>query len=430
MTDRPASSGSDSDIRTVLELGDDSSARPLARWTIRLVAVAVALAGIAGLVVWAMPGGSSGGIRYISEKARVGDLTVAVTATGSVQPTNKVEVSSELSGIVRDVLVDFNSPIKVGQPLAVLDTDRLKATVESSRARLAAAEARVLEAKATVEENRLDYARKKELVARKVISIRDLEIAQAAYDRAVAALASAKAEVGAAKADLKLNETNLAKACICSPIDGVVLTRNVEPGQTVASSFQAPVLFTIAEDLTKMEIQVDVDEADVGKVREGQTATFTVDAYPNRRFKARITELRLGSEVVQGVVTYKAVLTTDNDELLLRPGMTATAEITVARVKDALTVPNAALRFAPPVAEAAEQTGGFLKKLIPGRPAFRAPSKREGGGPNQTVWKMRDGVPAAVPVTVGESDGKRTQILKGDIRAGQTVIVDAVRTKR
>jgi len=348
-----------------------------------------------------------------------------VTATGSVQPTNKVDVSSELSGIIRRVLVDYNSVVKVGDPLAELDTDKLQATVDSSRARVAATEARVRDTQATIVEKKLDYDRRRALVARSAISERDLEAAKAAYDRAVAALASSRADVVAAKADLKLNETNLAKACICSPINGIVLSRNVDPGQTVATSFQAPVLFTIAEDLKKMEVQVDVDEADIGKVREGQKATFTVDAFPDRRFDAQITQLRFGSEVVQGVVTYKAVLTTDNSDLVLRPGMTATAEITVEHIKQALTVPNEALRFSPPADTTAARSGGLLSRLLPGRPRFRPPSKQQNTGSSRTVWVLRDGTPVAVPVTIGVSDGRRTQVLDGAVASGQPVIVDA-----
>ena len=195
-----------------------------------------------------------GAVSYISEPATRGNLTVVVTATGSVQPTNKVDVSSELSGIVRKVLVDYNSPVKVGDVLAELDTDKLKATLEASRAKLVAAKARVVDAKATLLEKKLDFERKDELVKRAVISEHDAEIAKAAYERAAAGVDTAVAEQGAAEADLKLNETNFAKACICSPIDGVVLERNVDPGQTVASSFQAPILFSIAEDLKQMEI--------------------------------------------------------------------------------------------------------------------------------------------------------------------------------
>jgi HlyD family secretion protein len=375
--------------------------------------------------------GSNTEQNFVVEPADRTDLTVIITATGSVQPTKQVDVSSELSGTVRSVFVDYNSPVRVGQALAELDTDKLKATLNSSRAKLTAAKARVLDAEATLVEKSLVHERKKALVASRTSSQQDADTAKAAYDRALAGVESAKADVGVAEADVELNETNLAKSRIVSPINGVVLKRNVDPGQTVASSLQAPVLFTIAEDLTQMEIQVDVDEADVGKVNEGQQGTFSVDAYPDRKFEARIRELRYGSEVVQGVVTYKAVLSTDNSELLLRPGMTATAEIVVEMVTKALTVPNPALRYTPPARDSTEQDMSLLRKLrlLPGRRPFRPASQHEEGGPKRRVWVLKNGVPAPVAVVVGASDGQRTQILEGEIKEGQGVIVDSTTAK-
>ncbi len=369
---------------------------------------------------------------FVVEPVSRVDLTVIITATGSVQPTNQIDVSSELSGTIRSVSVDFNSPVKVGQVLAELDTDKLKATLNSSRAKLASAKAKVLDAEATLFEKSVVYERKKELATSRVSSPQDIDTAKAAYDRAIAGVEIAKADVGAAEADVELNETNLAKSRIVSTINGVVLKRNVDPGQTVASSLQAPVLFTIAEDLTQMEVQVDVDEADVGKVKEGQQGAFTVDAYPDRKFQARIRELRYGSEVVQGVVTYKAVLSTDNSEFLLRPGMTATAEIIVQEATKALVVPNAALRYSPPARQTSEQNTSLLRRLgvLRGRPPFRPASQREEGGPNRRVWILKNGAPASVSVVVGVSDGQRTEIVKGDIKDGQGVIVDSTTTKQ
>lgn len=416
-------------VAEVLGVGKAKAASGLARW-VRPGIIVVAVVALAGLVVYFTGGGSANRIRYIVEPVTRANLTVIVTATGSVQPTNKVDVSSELSGTIRRVLVDYNTRVKVGQVLAELDTDKLKASVESARAKVAAAHAKVKDAEATVVEKKLEYERKKALVARNVTSAHDLEAAQAAYQRALASVESAKADAAAAQAELKLSETNLAKTCICSPINGVVLKRNVEPGQIVASTLQAPVLFHIAEDLTKMEVQVDVDEADIGKVREGQTAVFMVDAYPDRKFKARIRELRYGSEVIQGVVTYKAILETENKDLLLRPGMTATAEITIAKVKDALSIPNTALRYAPPTSNDRTDRRSFLRKLIPGRPPFRPPSAKAPSGPDRSIWILDEDEPRQVPVRVGPTDGRRTQILEGDVKAGQKVIVDATVNKR
>jgi HlyD family secretion protein len=391
------------------------------RWKAWLIVAVLAVA--ATVSVYALFGRSSNTVRYVTEPVTRSDLHVTVTATGSIQPTSQVEVSSELSGTIRRVFVDYNSMVKAGQVVAELDTDKFMANLDSSRAKLNAAKASVATAEVTVGEMTREYARKKTLAAAKYVSPQDLETAKAIYDRAVAALISAKAEVGVAAADVTLNESNLNKTRILSPIDGIVLKRNVDPGQTVAASFQAPVLFTIAEDLRRMEVQVDVDEADVGKVQEGQLASFSVDAYPDRRFPAVIRELRYASETVQGVVTYKAVLTVENAEMLLRPGMTATAEIGVQDVTGALLVSNAALRFTPP-AQPVAQSGGLLKRLMPGMPQFRPASQREAGGPSRAVWMLRDGVPVAVPVTVGASDGKRTEILQGEIGEGSAVIVD------
>ncbi|WP_245986838.1 efflux RND transporter periplasmic adaptor subunit [Azospirillum thermophilum] len=239
-------------------------------------------------------------VGYVTEPASRGTLRVIVTATGSVQPTSQVDVSSELSGTVRRVFVDYNSAVTAGQVLAELDTDKFKASVDSSRAKLDSARAKVTQAEITVRETARELERKQALAAAQHGSRHDLDTARAAYDRAVAAVASARADVATAAAELTLNESNLTKTRIVSPINGTVLKRTVDPGQTVAASLQAPVLFSIAEDLRRMEVRVDVDEADVGKVREGQQAGFTVDAYPDRRFPATIRELRFASETVQG----------------------------------------------------------------------------------------------------------------------------------
>ncbi|MCC2111474.1 MAG: efflux RND transporter periplasmic adaptor subunit, partial [Hyphomicrobiales bacterium] len=209
------------------------------------------------------------------------------------------------------------------------------------------------------------------------------------------------------------------------PIDGIVLNRTVEPGQTVAASLQAPVLFTIAEDLKKMEVQVDVDEADVGQVREGQSANFTVDAYPERIFSARIRDLRYGSETVQGVVTYKAVLETDNADLLLRPGMTATAEIIVRQALDVIRIPNAALRYTAEPQQAVD-TRSFLQKILPGPPRLRRSQAPAATGPKRTIWVLDGGEAKPAEVVVGSSDGRLTELVEGDIEPGAAVIVDRI----
>ncbi len=395
-----------------------------------VTAALVLLAG-AGLWYWLQPSGGGEGLRYTTDSATRGDLIIKVTATGAVQPTTKVDLSSELSGTVRKVLVDFNSQVKTGDILAELDKVKLEATLAASRARLSVALAQVQDAEVSLAEKKLAWERKQRLSENNYGSLQDRDTAKAAYDRAAAQLISAHANVDMAKADLELSRTNLERASIRSPINGVILMRKVDPGQTVASSLQAPVLFTIAEDLSRIEIQVDVDEADVGKVKAEMRATFAVDAYPNRRFDAKIRLLRFGSEVVQGVVTYKAILAAENNDRLLRPGMTATAEIIVQTEKDALTIANQALRFTPAVATGNADTRGFLERILPGRPQFRAASRpQQARGAQRRIWVLRDGLPAPVNVRVGPTDGRRTLIAGGDLKEGDAVIVDSATPRR
>jgi HlyD family secretion protein len=373
------------------------------------------------------------GTPYRTEKARRGDLIVTVTATGNLEPTNQVDVGTELSGTVRSVNADYNDTVTLGQVLARLDTLKLEAQNLQYKAAVASAKAKVLQAQATVKEARSNLKRLRkvrELSGNKSPSQCDIDAADAALDRATADEASAKAAVSQAQAVLKANETDLQKAIIRSPINGVVLGRNVEPGQTVAASLQAPVLFTLAEDLSQMELHVDVDEADVGQVREGQAATFTVDAYPDRTFQAQITQVRCGSETTDGVVTYETVLKVDNTDLSLKPGMTATADITVQKVEDVLLIPNAALRFTPP-APAERKTasgGGLLNALLP-HPRRRQSQRRHANTisyDEQRVWTLREGQLVPVVVTTGATDGTLTEITAGDVSPGAPFVVDTV----
>ena len=291
----------------------------------------------------------------------MGNLVVAISASGPLQPTRSVDVGSELSGTLEAVLVNENDRVTKGQVLARLDTSKLEDAVVKSRAALAEAEATVAEARANL--NRL--RRVAELSGGKVPAKSELETAEATLQRADATAASARAA-------LKTDETNITKAVIRSPINGVVLTRKVEPGQTVAATMTTPVLLSLAEDLTKMELQVNVDEADVGVVKLGQPASFTVSAWPGRNFPATIQRVGLGSTTTDNVVTYKTILTVVNDDLALRPGMTATARITTANRENVLLVPNSALRFTPPAA-APEPSGGIVSKLMPRPPRERKP---------------------------------------------------------
>ncbi|MEE4143700.1 MAG: efflux RND transporter periplasmic adaptor subunit [Halieaceae bacterium] len=395
------------------------------RWAIALLVVA-----LAAFAVFRWLGHRNDlAVRYITTEATRGDLTVTVTATGTLQPVNQVDVGSEISGTIRTVLVDFNDRVAKGQVLATLDTDQLQARVNQADAALELAKAQVMQAEATIVETTNRLKRASKLGKAGIMPEDEVDSAQAAYARAVADLARSHAQVEQAGAALEAEKTTLWKATLLSPIDGIVLNRTVEAGQTVAASFQTPVLFTLAENLTQMELHVDVDEADIGQVAQGQSAQFTVDAYADRRFPATITAVHFASQTVDGVVTYETVLTVDNSELLLRPGMTATADIIVRQIDDALLVPSAALRFKPPQLEAVEAAGGggLVSKMLPRpphAPKAHAPISVE-EQPDQ-VWILRGGRPEPVIVATGASNGIVTELLSGDIEPGTPVITDAV----
>jgi HlyD family secretion protein len=422
----------ESDISQTLGIDQAPGHRKhLKRW---LLLALLAIAGLTMAVAWKRLE-KSNSIHYQTQKVQRGNLTVTVTATGTLEPTNQVDVGSEVSGTIETVEVDYNDQVKVGQVLARLDTDKLAAGVLQSKAALESARARILEAQATVKETRSELARLnqvRELSNNKVPSQRDLDAAEAALERAQADEASAKAQVSEAQAALDFNETDLSKAVIHSPINGVVLVRSVEPGQTVAASLQAPVLFTLAEDLTQMELHVDVDEADVGQVQAGQEAAFTVDAYPHRDFPARVVQVRYGSQTVGGVVTYETLLNVDNTDLSLRPGMTATAEITVEKVENAILVPNGAIRFSPPMnqKEAPADDGGILSKLLPRRP-HRAPTRQPKDTPSdkrqQRVYTMQNGQLVPISIRTGATDGNMTEVTGGDVAPGMELVVDMVK---
>jgi HlyD family secretion protein len=409
------------DIQQVLQSGVHARGSRRWRWLLTVVVALVVL-----FLVWQWLQPANDGLPgYETRPLETGDITVTVTATGTLEPVNQVDVGSELSGTVDQVLVDFNDRVRAGQMLARLNTDKLDADVVEARASLASKRAKLKEAQATVQETRLAFERCEKLAQRQLCSGEELDTTRAKAVRARAVAASAEAEVAVAKATLEGKQTEQQKATIHSPIDGLVLLRQIEPGQTVAASLQAPVLFTLAEDLTQMELHVAVDEADVGQVAEGQSAEFTVDAYPNRRFPATITQVRFAPQTVDGVVTYETVLAVDNRDLALRPGMTATAVITVQRLEDATLLPNAALRFSPPVTQPRERRGGVFGSLFP-RPHMAGRRSNQNQDEGQRVWLLRQGTPVAVAVKTGASDGKVTQLLEGDLPPGSEVIVDTI----
>lgn len=373
--------------------------------------------------------------KYRTEAVSRGSLVVTVSATGNLQPTNKVDVGSEISGTMEAVYVDDNDRVKKGQVIARLDLTKLNAQVEKSRAALRAAEAKVAQTRATLQEAQANLQRLRDVSALsggKVPSKAEMATGEATLARAHADEASAVAAVAEARATLASDETSVRKASIRSPIDGVVLTRKVDPGQTVAASLQAPVLFTIAENLRQMELQVDVDEADVGQVREGQKAMFRVDAYPARQYPASIMRVGYGSQTKEGVVTYPTLLKVNNDDLSLRPGMTATAQITTVTRDDALLVPNAALRYTPPAADDAKKKGSesIVGQLIPRPPREAAKTRAAAKGAEQQVWALRGLEAVPVRVTVGASNGRYTEVTGGDLQVGMLVILESTGASR
>jgi len=407
-----------SDEINALLAGEQQALRRRRWWYLLLAAL---LIGLAILVTLYSLSGNGQTLRYQTSEARRGDLTVTVTATGTLQPVNQVEVGTETSGTVAQVEADFNDRVRAGQVLARLDTAQLQARQRQSEAALELARARVAEAEATLIETSSHLRRAQELLRKGVSSQEDIDTAQAARARAIAALAIARAQVNQAEAQLDADRTALGKALIRSPIDGVVLQRQVEPGQTVAASLQTPVLFVLAENLAQAELHVAVDEADVGQVREGQAAVFSVDAYPQRSFPATISQVRFAPQTVEGVVTYETVLAVDNSDLALRPGMTATADITVQVIGQALLVPNAALRFSPPKAKQ-KASGGLLANLLPRPPRDTDSKRKELDGSRHKVWALQDGVPVAIPVVLGPSDGKWTQVAEGEVQVGMALL--------
>lgn len=346
---------------------------------------------------------------FVTAAVTRGPLVVTVSATGTLQPENQVDVGAEISGRVDSVLVDFNDPVKKGQLIAVINTDALKAQLAQAQATLGQARATLQNNQATVAQTLAKKNRYHNLQAAGAVAIQDVQTADADYARAVATVAQARASIQSAQAQIVTTETSLAKAQVRSPIDGVVLDRKISTGQTVASNFQTPVLFTLASNLSRMQLAVDIDEADIGAVREGQQASFVVDAFAQRRFNARLVSLHNASTTDNGVVTYRGVLSVDNRSGLLRPGLTATAEILVADIKDALLVPNGSLRFTP---------SPSLVKAIPPDPS--APNGQQTG----RVWVLKQNILEARDLILGRSNGRLTQILSGNLAAGEAVVTD------
>jgi HlyD family secretion protein len=377
-------------------------------WTKTKIAFfGLAMCAVAAMAFW--PSGPK--LNYETAKVVRGDLTVTVSATGTLQPGTKVDVGTEVSGKIDQLLVDSNDHVKKGQLMAVINTDTLQAQLDQFRATLAQARATLATNQATVRQTQAKRARYHNLQDGGAVSALDIQSVDADYARAIASVSLAKGQIDSAEAQVTNTQTQIGKAKVTAPIDGVVLSRAVSVGQTVQASFSAPVLFTLASDLSVMQLSIDIDEADMGTVKEGQKATFTVDAFPNRKFDARLVTLYNSSKTTNNVVTFPGSLLVDNRSLLLRPGLTATAEILVAEVKNALLVPNAALRFTPPPV-------GLDNKPPP--PAAKAPNGKQGG----RVWVLVKNKPEARDLILGHSDGISTEVLSGNLALGDVVLTD------
>jgi HlyD family secretion protein len=375
------------------------------RW--RSVAVALVLLLAAGMAYRAFVGRERAAPRYRTEKVTRGDLTASVTATGTVNPVKTVQVGTYVSGPIQAIDVDFNSPVKKGQRVAKIDPRPFALRVQQSEAGLNNARAALAKARADLEYKSANLVRNRKLAAEGIVAKDAVDVLGSSVDQARAEVALQEAQTQQAEAQLEEARVNLGYTDIVSPVDGVVVSRAVDVGQTVAASFQTPTLFVIAEDLTKMQVDANVSEADIGEVREGQTASFSVDAYPERPFTGTVSQVRNSPLNVQNVITYDVVIDADNADLALRPGMTANVDIVTGERRGVLRVPTAALRFRPPAGEGE---------------AVAAPA-------GTVVWRLAGARPEAVAVTPGLADDSYTEVRSGGLAEGDAVIVAVERSQ-
>jgi HlyD family secretion protein len=365
-----------------------------------IISAVIILLAVTGYILFRGNGNEQ---KFRTEKVTKGDIVMAVTSTGTVNPVTTVLVGTQVSGTIKEIYVDFNSPVKKGQLIARIDPALFEAQVNQARANLFSARANQEKAEATLVDAKRTMDRNKELFSKNLVARSELDTAETNHETAKASVRAAKAQVAQTEAALSLAETNLYYTKIVSPVEGIVVSRNVDVGQTVAASFQTPTLFSIAQDLTKMQIDANVDESDIGNIKVGQDVGFIVDAYPDITFKGSVWQVRNAPITVENVVTYDVVIQVSNPDLKLKPGMTANVSIIVAIKKDVLKIPNAALRFR--LAEKGVQTP---EKKVPG------------------IWISEKGQAMRVPVSTGISDGSYTELVSGDLREGQEVIVESL----
>jgi len=382
------------------------------RWVIAGVAIAV----VAGSVVYWGTTRASAPVPYVTAPVTRGPVAQGVSASGTVNPVLTIQVGSYVSGIIQSVSCDFNTEVKKGQVCAKIDPRPYETVVAQDQANLATGTAQVEKDQTALQYAKVSYQRAQDLAARALVSQDDLDSAKSAYDQAQAQVTLDQSVVAERKAALQAAQVNLGYTDIVSPVDGTVVSRNVTVGQTVAASFQTPTLFLIANDLTKMQVDASVSESDIGAIHAGDAASFTVDAFPGRTFSGQVTEVRQAPQSVQNVVTYDVVVAVPNPDRLLKPGMTASVRIVTDERDEVVRVPDRALRFTP--AGAAP-------------PAPGAPAAREGasaaashaGSPAAGVWVLRRGQPVRVPVTIGLDDGTNAEVVSGDLQPGDQVIV-------
>jgi len=375
---------------------------PLAKKTAIIAGILVALI-VFFLLVFKGNGKQPG---YRTELATRGNIQATVTATGTVNAVTTVLVGTQVSGTINRLFVDFNSRVKKGQIIAQIDPSIFESQVQQAQANLLSAQANLDKAETTLVDAKRTFDRNKELFAKNLIARSDLDTAETNYQADKAQVSSSKAQIAQAKASLNYARQNLAYTKILSPVDGVVISRSVDVGQTVAASFQTPTLFTIAQDLTKMQIDTNVAESDIGVVKVGQDVEFTVDAYSDITFKGKVRQIRQAPITVQNVVTYDVVVLVPNRDLKLMPGMTANVSIIITTKNDVIRVSNAALRF-----------------RLADRQAGSGPADKKG----PSVWVLEDNKPRRLSVTTGVSDGTYTEIVSGDLKEGQQIIVEALK---
>ncbi len=389
---------------------------------------ALLLVAVAAFAFWRF-GNSAKESSYVTMPVQRNNITQVVSSTGTLQAVVTVQVGSQVSGTIDKLFADFNTKVKAGQVVVQLNQDKFKASVDQGRANVLAAQSNLAKAKVSVADALRTLERNRELRKRDLMAQSELDAAQTAYDAAVAQVEVNKAQVAQAQAALNQTRVDLDNTTIRSPVDGIVISRNVDVGQTVAASLQAPTLFTIANDLSKMEVHTNVDEADVGNIWEGQEVAFTVDAYPARRFTGKVHQVRNAATVVQNVVTYNAVVRIDNKELLLKPGMTANVQFLVSQKEDVLTIPNMAIRFKPPEQkdEAQELLRQQQSRAAP-RVGARRTSRSGGGGGGEggrrvRIYVLKNLKAQPVEVQLGITDGSKTEVRDGELNENDAVII-------